>query len=251
MAAKRFEGKVAVITGGTSGIGLGTAKAFADEGAQVVVTGLDEKSFEKATAEIGPGTLAIRANVAVLSDLDQAFDQIKRKFGKIDALFVNAGIAKFAPFEQVTEAFFDEMVSINLKGVFFTTQKAVPLMPEGSAVVLNGSINAHIGMPNTSVYGTTKAGVISFAKTLSADLLEKGIRVNVVSAGPIASGLIDRMGYPAEETERIKEGIRSQIPLKRFGTTAELASAVLFLSSPESAFILGTELVVDGGMSQL
>ncbi len=251
MSIKRFEGKVAVVTGGNSGIGLGAAKAFAGEGAKVAITGRDEKTLQAAAKEIGPNTLAIRADVASLGDLDRAFDQIKKAFGKIDALFVNAGIGKFVPFDQVTESFFDETMDINLKGAFFTVQKAVPLMPKGSAVVFNASINAHMGMPNSSVYGASKAALVNLAKTLSADLLERQIRVNVVSPGPITTPIIDRMGMPTEQAQQTKEWIQSQVPLKRFGTTAEIAGAVLFLSAPESSYILGTEIVIDGGMVQL
>lgn len=248
---KRFEGKVAVVTGGNSGIGLGAAKAFAGEGAKVAITGRDEKTLRAAAKEIGPGTLAIRADAAKLSDLDGAFEQIKKAFGKIDALFVNAGIGKFVPFEQVTESQFDETMGINLKGAFFTIQKAVPLMPKGSAIVLNASIAAHMGMANASVYSASKAAVISLTKTLSTDLLDRGIRVNVVSPGPIATPIIDRLGMPAEQVKQFRESVNSQVPLKRFGTTEEIAPAVLFLSSAESSYILGTELIIDGGMVQL
>ncbi len=251
MSAKRFEGKVAVVTGGNSGIGLGAAKAFAAEGARVAITGRDEKTLQAAAKEIGAGTLAIRADAAQLSDLDRAFAEIKKTFGKIDALFVNAGIGKFVPFEQVTEEHFDETFRINVKGLFFTIQKAVPLMPKGSAVVLNASINGHMGMVSSSVYGASKAAVINLAKTLSSDLLEKQIRVNVVSPGPITTPILDRMGLPAEQVKQTKDWITSQVPLKRFGTPAEVASAVLFLSSPESSFVLGTEIIVDGGMVSL
>lgn len=251
MSGKRFEGKVAVVTGGNSGIGLGAAKAFSREGAKVVITGRDQKTLESAAKEIGAGTIAIKADVAKLSDLDQAFSEIKKTVGKIDALFVNAGVGKFIPFEQVTESFFDETMNINLKGLFFTIQKAVPLMPKGSAIVLNASINGHLGMPGSSVYGASKAAVINLAKTLSADFLEKQIRVNAVSPGPITTPILDRMGMSAEQTKQTKEWIQSQVPLKRFGTVEEIAAAVLFLSSSESSYILGTEIIVDGGMVTL
>ena len=251
MSMKRFEGKVAVVTGGNSGIGLGAAKAFAREGAKVAITGRDEKTLRTAAEEIGPGTLAVRADSAKLSDLDQVFDRIKKAFGKIDALFVNAGVGKFVPFDQVTESFYDETMDINLKGAFFTIQKAIPLMPEGSAIVLNASINAHMGIPGSTVYGASKAGLVNLAKTLSADLLGRKIRVNVVSPGPITTSIFNRMGISEEEKKQLKDWIESQVPMKRFGTPAELAGAVLFLSSSESTFILGTELIVDGGMAQL
>ena len=176
MSAQRFKGKVAVVTGGNSGIGLGVAKAYAQEGAQVAITGRNEKTLEVAAKEIGEGTLAIQSDSGTVREIEAAMQKINQRFGRIDALFVNAGIGKFVPFEKVTEQFFDETVRINMKGVFFTVQKAISLMSKGSAIVLNASINAHLGMPGTTVYGATKAAVINMAKTLSADLLEKGIR---------------------------------------------------------------------------
>jgi len=186
---KRFDGKVAMVTGGNSGIGLATAKAFAREGASVVITGRDEASLRKAAREIGDGTLVLRADVSQLADLDSAMGKIGERFKKIDALFVNAGIAKLMPFDQVTEVLFDETVAINLKGVFFTVQKALPLLLPGAAVVLNASINGHKGMPGTTVYGATKAAVVNLAKTMSADLVSRGIRVNAISPGPVESAL--------------------------------------------------------------
>ena len=249
MSGLRFSGKVAVVTGGNSGIGLGVAKAYAREGARVAITGRNEKTLEAAAKEIGDGTLAIQSDAGNVAAIDAAMKKVQERYGQIDALFVNAGVAKIVPFEAVTEQLFDETVDINLKGVFFTVQKAVPLMPKGSAIVLNGSINAHVGMPGTTVYGASKAGVVNLAKTLSADLLPKEIRVNVVSPGPITSSLL-RDG-PAEKIQEMKNWIQSQVPIKRFGTSEEIAAAVLYLTAPESAFVLGSELIIDGGMSTL
>src|SRR6185436_19173181 len=249
MNGRRFEGKVAVGTGGNSGIGLGVAKAYAQDGAQVAITGRNEQTLERAAKEIGDGTHAIQADVGKVVQIEAAMKKIKERFGRIDALFVNAGVGRFVRFDEVTEEFFDETVDINMKGVFFTVQKAIPLMPKGSAIVLNASINAHLGMPGTTVYGATKAGVVNLAKTLSAELLEKGIRVNAVSPGPIASALL-RDG-PQERIQETKDWIQSQIPLKRFGTPEEIAAGVLYLTSPESAFVLGAELIIDGGMATL
>jgi NAD(P)-dependent dehydrogenase (short-subunit alcohol dehydrogenase family) len=251
MSSQRFLGKVAVITGGNSGIGLGVAKAYAGEGARVAITGRNKKSLEAAAKEIGDGTLAIQSDAGKVAEIEAAMREIKERFGRIDVLFVNAGIGKFVPFEQVTEAFFDETVDINMKGVFFTVQKAIPLMSKGSAIVLNASINAHLGMPGTTVYGATKAAVISMAKTLSADLLEKGIRVNAISPGPITSALLARDGISQEKLQETKDWIQSQVPIKRFGMPEEIAAAVLYLTAPESAFVLGTELIIDGGMATL
>src|SRR5438132_10635890 len=248
VSSKRFEGKVAVITGGNSGIGLATARAYANEGAQVAITGRNDKTLQETVKEFGEDWLAIRSDTARISDIEKAMAEIKSRFGRIDALFVNAGVGKFVPFEQVTEAFYDEIMDINVKGAFFTIQKAVPLMPKGSAIVLNASINGHIALPGSTVYGASKAAVINLAKTLSVDLLEKGIRVNAVSPGPVMTPIFNRLGLPADQLQQTKEWITSLVPLKRFGSPEELASAVLFLSSPESSFVLGTELIVDGGV---
>ena len=251
MSEPRFQGKVAVVTGGNSGIGLGVAKAYAREGAQVAITGRNPKTLEAAAKEIGPGTLAISSDAGKVAEIESAMKQIKERFGRIDALFVNAGVGQFVPFEQVTEAFFDQTVAVNLKGVFFTVQKALPLMPRNSAIVLNASINAHLGMPGTTVYGPIKAGVVNMAKTLSADLLEKGIRVNAISPGPITSALLTRDAPGADQLKQTLDWIRSQVPLKRFGTPEEIAAAVLYLTAPESAFVIGAELIIDGGMATL
>lgn len=251
MNSQRFQGSVALVTGGNSGIGLGVAKAYAREGAQVAITGRNEKTLQAAAEEIGNGAIAICSDAGNVADIEASMQQIRERFGRIDALFVNAGIAKFVPFEEVTEAFFDETVGVNLKGVFFTVQKAVPLMPKGSAIALNASINAHLGMPGTTVYGATKAAVVNLAKTMSADLMEKGIRVNAVSPGPVTSALLAREGISPAKLQETKDWIQSQVPLKRFGTPEEIASAVLYLTAPESAFVVGAELMIDGGMATL
>jgi len=239
------------VTGGNSGIGLATAKAFAREGAKVAITGRSDATLKAAQKELGAGALVIKADMSRVPEITAAMDRIKERFGRIDALFVNAGIGRFVPFEEVTEEFFDETMATNLKGAFFTIQKAVPLFARGAAVVLNASINAHMGMPSSSVYGASKAGVVNLAKTLSADLLQHGVRVNVVSPGPVATPILDRMGLPEEQTRQLKERITEQVPLKRFGQPDEIAAAVLYLSSSESGFVVGTELVIDGGMIQL
>ena len=246
---KRFEGKVAMVTGGNSGIGLAAAKAFAREGAQVAVTGRDEGTLKNAEKEIGSGALAIRADAARIADLDAAMAKVRDQFKRIDALFVNAGIGKFVPIAEVTEAMFDEIVTINLKGAFFTVQKALPLMARGSAVVLNASINAHIGLPGTTVYGATKAAVVNMAKTMSADLAERGIRVNAVSPGPVETPIFGRAGISSEQSRQTKEWLQNQTLVKRMAEPEEIAEAVLYLSSDLSSFVVGTELVIDGGMT--
>src|SRR5262245_18955084 len=246
-----FKDKVAVVTGGNSGIGLAATRAFVRQGAKVAITGRNESTLQVVQKELGDNVLAIRADMSRVREIETAMGRIKERFGRIDALFVNAGIAKFVPFEEVTEAFFDETMATNLKGVFFTVQKAVPLFSRGAAVVLNASISGHMGMPASSVYGASKAGVINLAKTFSADLLARDVRVNVISPGPVTTPILDRMGLSEEQIRQLKEHMTGQVPLKRFGRPEEIAAAVLFLCSDDSAFVLGTELVVDGGMIQL
>jgi NAD(P)-dependent dehydrogenase (short-subunit alcohol dehydrogenase family) len=246
---RRFDGKVAVITGGNSGIGLAAAKAFGQEGASVVITGRDEASLKRAEREIVGSVTALRADVSRLPEIDRAMGAIRERFKRIDALFVNAGIGKFVPFDQVTEEFFDETVAVNLKGAFFTVHKALPLLTPGAAVVLNASINAHKGMPGTTVYGATKAAVVNLAKTLSADLIERGIRVNAISPGPVESTLLGRIGMSAEQLQQTQEWIKGQVLLKRFAEPAEIAEVVLYLCSSASSFVVGAEFVIDGGMT--
>jgi len=247
----KLDGKVAVITGGNSGIGLATAKEFAREGAKIVITGRDEKTLAEAEREIGGEVLAIQADVGKLTDIDKLYDAVEERFGKIDVLFVNAGIGIFKPLEAVTEEDFDLQMNVNLKGAYFTIQKALPLLNDNASIVLNTSINAHIGMPNSSIYAASKAAVISFARTISAELVGRGIRVNALSPGPVQTPIYDRWGLPPEQLKEITENIRSQIPLGRFGRSEEIAKAALFLASADSSFILGTEIIADGGMSQL
>jgi NAD(P)-dependent dehydrogenase (short-subunit alcohol dehydrogenase family) len=199
--------------------------------------------------EIGSGALAIRADAARIADLDAAMAKVRDQFKRIDALFVNAGIGKFVPIAEVTEAMFDEIVTINLKGAFFTVQKALPLMARGSAVVLNASINAHIGLPGTTVYGATKAAVVNMAKTMSADLAERGIRVNAVSPGPVETPIFGRAGISSEQSRQTKEWLQNQTLVKRMAEPEEIAEAVLYLSSDASSFVVGTELIIDGGMT--
>jgi len=250
MNGQRFKGKVAVVTGGNSGIGLGVAKAYAREGASVVITGRSAKTLQAAAEEIGPDTLAINSDASKISDIEEAMVLIREKFGRIDALFVNAGAGKFTPIEEVTEEFFDEIFGVNVKGVLFTVQKALPLMRDGSAIVLNASINGHKAMPNSAVYAASKAAVISLAKNLSIELVGRGIRVNSISPGPIESALLARK-LSAEELQQTRDWIVSQVPMKRFGLPQEIASAVLYLTSAESAFVIGADLIIDGGMETL
>jgi len=247
----KLKGKIAVITGGNSGIGLATAKEFAEQGAKIVVSGRDQKTLDEVAKQLGPDALVVRADVVKLADIEKLFAAVKRKFGRIDVLFVNAGIGKFSPFEAVTEEIYDSILDVNLKGAFFTIQGALPLLADGASIVLNTSINAHIGMPNSSVYSASKAALLSLARTLSAELVGRNIRVNAISPGPVTTPILGRLGLSAEALEQTRQNIVSQVPMKRFGRPEEIAKTALFLASSDSSFLLGTEIVADGGMSQL
>lgn len=248
---KRFDNKTVLVTGGNSGIGLATAIQFAAEGARVIITGRDQAALDLARTQIGAGTIALRNDQGDVKAAAVLSKTLRERAITLDAVFINAGVAKFASLEEVGEALWDQTFDINVKGAFFTIQALSPLLNEGAAVILNGSINAHIGMPGSSVYAASKAALISFAKTLSAELIDRGVRVNVVSPGPVTTPLYGKLGMPAEQLSVVAAGIQQQIPLKRFGTPDEVAAAVLFMASPQAAFIVGTELIVDGGMSQL
>jgi NAD(P)-dependent dehydrogenase (short-subunit alcohol dehydrogenase family) len=248
---KRFENKTVLVTGGNSGIGLATALQFAREGARVVITGRDPVTLEAAREQLGGDAVAVRNDQGDIKDAGKLAAALKEQGITLDTLFINAGVAKFAPFDDIDEALWDNTFDVNVKGAYFTIQALTPLFNRGAAIVLNGSINAHIGMPNSSVYAASKAALISLAKTLSAELIGRGVRVNVVSPGPVATPLYGRLGLPDAQLSDMAADIAQQIPLKRFGTPDEIAGAVLYLSSPEAAFVVGTELVIDGGMSQL
>lgn len=246
----RFTNRRVLITGGTSGIGLATAQAFAREGASVAITGRDSKSLADAKASLPAGTLAIRSDAGSLKDINDLVSQLA-SFGSIDAVFINAGIAKFAPLESINVDLWDDIFDTNVKGPYFLIQKLTSLLSPKASIVLNGSINARIGMPNSSVYAASKAALISLAKTLSAELLPRGVRVNVVSPGPVATPIYGKLGLDEKTLEATAAGILNQIPLGRFGQSEEIASTVLHLAADESSFIVGTEIIVDGGMSQL
>jgi NAD(P)-dependent dehydrogenase (short-subunit alcohol dehydrogenase family) len=247
----KLEGKVALVTGGNSGIGLATAKEFKDEGARVVITGRDTKTLDDARSFLGDGVLAVRSDTSRLDEIDKLFKEIKDKVGNIDVLFINAGVGKFVPLEAVTEELFDWTMDINFKGAFFTIQKALPLLNENASIILNASINAYIGLPNSSVYAASKAALISLARTLSAELVDRGIRVNVVSPGPITTPIFGKLGLEADVLDETLKNIQAKVPMKRFGRPEEIAKTALFLASSDSSFLLGTEIVADGGMSQL
>ena len=247
----KLTGKVAVITGGNSGIGLASAQALADLGAKVVISGRDEAALEKSVEQIGGETLAVRADVTKLSDLNSLFEQTERTFGKIDILFVNAGLVIFNSLGEMSEENFDTVMNTNFKGAYFTVQKALPHLNDGASMILNTSINAHIGMPGSTVYAASKAALSSLIRTLSAELLERKIRVNAVSPGPVETPIFGKLGVDEAQTQEMAAGILEQIPIGRFGKPEEIASIVAFLASDDAPFIVGTEITADGGMSQL
>jgi NAD(P)-dependent dehydrogenase (short-subunit alcohol dehydrogenase family) len=248
---KVLEGKVAVITGGSTGIGLATAKLFKESGAKVAISGRNQQSLDAAVKEIGGGVVAARSDVSKLADIDTFLGVAAKQLGRIDVVFANAGIAKFAPATDISEAFYDETFGINTKGVFFTVQKAIAHLNDGASVILNTSIADEAGLPATTVYAASKAAVRSLARTFAAELAPRGIRVNAVSPGPITTPLYGKLGLPKEAVDAFAANIVSQVPLKRFGTSEEVAQAVLFLASSASSYVNGVELNVDGGLGQV
>lgn len=244
----RLKGKRALITGGSSGIGLETARQFAAEGAKVAITASHPGAFEVARQEFGDALLYIASDAADASRQRIVADTMKEHFGGLDILFVNAGVTELKPVDAWDEAAFDRSFRTNVRGPFFLIQALLPLFGNPASIVLNASINAHVGMPNTSVYGATKAALLSLARTLSGELISRGIRVNAVSPGPISTPLYSKLGLSALELRAVSEALQNQIPARRFGKAEEIASAVLFLASDESAFTVGSELIVDGGL---
>jgi NAD(P)-dependent dehydrogenase (short-subunit alcohol dehydrogenase family) len=248
---RKLEGKIALITGGNSGIGLAAAKRFVDEGAYVFITGRREPALAAAVKEIGNNVTGVPGDVSNLGDLDRLFAQIKREKGKLDVVFANAGTAKLAPLGTITEAFYDAIFKVNVKGLLFTVQKALPLLADGASIILNASIVASKGLPANSVYSATKAAVRSFARTWTTDLKDRRIRVNAVSPGSTDTpGLENLLASSATGRQR-REMISSAVPLGRFGTADEIARAVVFLASDDSSYVTGTELFVDGGFAQV
>jgi NAD(P)-dependent dehydrogenase (short-subunit alcohol dehydrogenase family) len=247
----KLEGKIALVTGGNSGIGLAAAKRFVTEGAYVFITGRREPELAAAVKEIGRNVTGIRGDVSNLGDLDRLFAQIEREKGKLDVVFANAGVAKAAPFGTITEEFYESIFNVNVKGLLFTVQKALPLLPDGASIILNASINASKGLPTNSVYAATKAAVRSFARTWTTDLKERRIRVNAVSPGPTDTPGLNNLLASSEAGLQRRKTIPSTVPLGRLGTPDEIARAVVFLASDDSSYITGTELFVDGGFAQV
>jgi len=247
----KLEGKVAVITGGNSGIGLATAKRFVAEGAYVFITGRRQAELDAAVKKIGENVAGVQGDVAKLADLDRLYATVKAKKGRIDILFANAGIGELAPLGAITEEHFDKTFNTNVKGLLFTVQKALPLLPDAASIILNASIVASTGNPAFSVYSATKAAVRSFARTWILDLKERKIRVNAISPGPINTPGLDGLGQTAGIGDQLKGSLLASVPMGRIGTPDEIAKAVVFLASDDSSFVTGTELFVDGGAAQI
>jgi NAD(P)-dependent dehydrogenase (short-subunit alcohol dehydrogenase family) len=247
----RLKGKRALITGGTSGIGLATAKEFLAEGARLIVTGTNPDTLAAAQKELGNDVLVVSSNAGHVADQTALAGKIKSSLGGLDAVFVNAGVADFRPIEAFDEEGFDRTLAINVKGPYFLIKALLPLLGRPSSIVLNTSINAHIGMPNSSIYAASKAALLSMARTLSGELVARGIRVNAISPGPVTTPIFGKLGLPPEQLQGMAQQIQGQIPMKRFGDTLEIAKAAVFLASDESSFMLGSEMIIDGGMSTL
>jgi NAD(P)-dependent dehydrogenase (short-subunit alcohol dehydrogenase family) len=250
--AKKLAGKVALITGGNSGIGFATAKRFAEEGAQVFITGRRQNELDAAVKQIEGNVTAVQGDVSNLADLDRLYATIKQKAGRVDILFANAGGGEFAALGNITEEHFDKAFNINVKGLLFTVQKALPLLPDGSSVILNASIVSIKGLENFSVYSATKAAVRSFARTWTVDLKQRKIRVNAISPGPIETPAVDGLATDLKvDPDQLRAGLVAGVPLGRMGTSDEIAKAAVFLASDDSSYVTGIELFVDGGMAQI
>ncbi len=247
----RFNDKVAVVTGGSSGIGLATARRFIADGARVVITGRNQEALDAAVAKLGDRAKGVRGDVANLGDLDRLFAWVREQYGRVDVLFANAGIAPLVPSDAVTEEHFDTLFNTNVRGLFFTVQKALPLLAEGASVVLNASVVAQSGLPNTSIYSATKAAVRSLGRTLAAELAPRGIRVNVVSPGLIETPFWGKVGLSRDEVDAFGEQVVQQTPLGRPGKPEEIAATVAFLASDDASYFTGAALVADGGMIQV
>jgi NAD(P)-dependent dehydrogenase (short-subunit alcohol dehydrogenase family) len=247
----RLKDKRALITGGTSGIGLETARRFIAEGARVAITGKNPATLEAARGELGENVLVIASDASDVAAQKTVAETLRKAFGGLDILFANAGIADLRPIEQWDEAGFDRSIALNLKGPYFLIQALLPAFANPASIVLNASVNAHIGMPNTTVYAATKAALLSLTRTLSGELISRGIRVNAVSPGPISTPLYGKLGLSEADLKAVSSSIQGQVPAGRFGNPSEIANAVVFLASDESAFTVGAELQIDGGMGTL
>ena len=248
---KGLEGKVAVVTGGNSGIGLATAKRLQEEGARVAISGRSKKTLDEAVKTIGNGVVAVQSDVAKLTDVDKLFAEVSQKLGKIDVLFVNAGVAKFPSLAETSESVYDELFDINMKGAYFTIQKALPFLNDGASIILNTSVAGSKGFAGASAYSATKAALRSLARTAAAELVGRGIRVNAVAPGPIVTPILGRTGLPKEALDEFTKELTAQVPMKRFGQPEEVAAVVAFLASQDASYITGVEISVDGGSGQV
>lgn len=248
---KRLEGKVAVVTGGNSGIGLATAKRLQDEGARVAISGRNKETLDEAVRTVGNGVLAVQSDVAKLADVDKLYREVTESLGKIDVLFVNAGVVKFAPLADTSEGVFDEQFAINTKGAYFTIQKALPFLNDGASIILNTSVADSTGTAGASAYSATKAALRSLARTAAAELVGRGIRVNTVAPGPIVTPIFGRTGLSKEAIDEFAKQIVEKVPMKRFGQPEEVAGVVAFLASQDASYITGVEINVDGGLGQI
>src|SRR5437867_543061 len=245
---KKLENKVAFITGGNSGIGLATAELFVKHGAKVIITGLNQKTLDEAKAKIGDNAIVIKADVTNISELDNAYNIGVKTFGKIDIVFANAGVGKFAPVTATTEAIYDAVMNVNTKGLFFTVQRAIEHLNKNASIILSGSFLSFTGLANTSVLSASKAAVSSFGKTIATELAVDGIRVNTLSPGYIATSFASRSGLPQEHLMGMVNNAIASTPLRRLGSPEEIANVVLFLASEDSSYLVGSDILADGGV---
>lgn len=251
MSKDKLKGKVAVVTGGNSGIGLATAKTFLEQGAKVIITARSKDTFAKAKAEYGNHFDVIQTDISKVEDLNRLFSEVKSKYGGIDVLFANAGVALFKPTTEVDTDFFDNQFNTNVRGLYFTVAKALPLMKDGSSVILNASVVSVKGIAGASVYSATKAAVRSFARSWTAEIPVSKVRFNVLSPGPIETPIYGKMGMAPADVTAFGEHMMTQVPAKRFGSAQEMANIALFLASSDSSYIAGADIMADGGFSQV
>lgn len=243
----KLKGKVAVITGGNSGIGYATAELFLKEGAKVIITGRRHDAINEAISKLGPEASGIVSDAGKMSDVNQLKEKIARLIAGIDILFINAGVGLFAPFDQTTEQLFDDNLNINFKGAFFTVQQLLPLLKDGGSIIFNSTILVHSGLATASAYAASKGALLSLGKTLAAELAFRNVRVNTISPGPINTPIYGKMGMPESALREFAAGVQAKVPLNRFGEATDVAQAALFLASDESRFLTGSEITVDGG----
>jgi NAD(P)-dependent dehydrogenase (short-subunit alcohol dehydrogenase family) len=247
--SRSLEGKVALVTGGTTGIGLATARLFHDEGARVVITGANADRLATARRELSDDVVVVRADARSIADADRLADEIATRFGGLDLVFLNAGVGRFAPLDAIDEGFYEEVMGVNVKGVVFTLQKVLPLLRPGASVLVNTSVAAEKGFANMSVYAASKGALSALVRALAVELAPRGVRVNAVSPGPIVTPIYDKLGLPAEEVASFQASMTAKVPLGRLGAADEVARTALFLVSPAASYVTGAEIKVDGGVA--